>query len=143
MGLKEALPEKSEPQVFLIEGSGDGQATSPVHKKITGKDKDFRIYFGYLIPNKITLIQMSPKYLREIQMKQGFMILYQFIQTVINLHKIGLGFGHIDLQNMFIGINRNKPGEGLKFNSSGDEILSVTRDFLFLDPNLQQIFSSK
>lgn len=37
------------------------------------------------------------------------MILYQFIQTVINLHRIGLGFGHVDFQNMFIGLNRNKP----------------------------------
>lgn len=98
---------------------------------------EFKIYFGYLIPSKITLIQMSPKYLKEVQMKQGLMILYQFIQTVINLHKIGMGFGHVDFQNMFIGFDRNKQSKGLKFNSTGDEVTSFTRDFLFLDPNLQ------
>lgn len=96
MCLREVLPEKSEPNVFLTENTvGRTESPNNNQKKAEGV-KDFKIYFGYLIPNKISLIQMSPKYLREIQMKQGLMVLYQFIQTVINLHKHGLGFGHVD-----------------------------------------------
>ena len=55
---------------------------------------------------------------------------------IINLHKIGLGFGNIDFQNMFIGFSKNKPSDGLKFNSTGDEIKSFTCDLLFMDPNM-------
>lgn len=86
---------------------------------------------------------MSPKFLVEIQMKHGLMLLYQFIEMVMNLHNIGLGFGNLDFQNMFIGLNRNKPNDGLKFNSTGDEIKNFTRDLLFLDPNLQKMFTSQ
>lgn len=62
---------------------------------------------------------------------------------MINLHKHGLGFGHVDFQNMFIGFNRNKPTEGLKYNATGDQLTNFTRYFLFMDPNLQQMFNKQ
>ena len=74
-------------------------------------------------------------------MKHGLMILYQFINMVIKLHTAGLGFGHIDYGNLFIGLEMNKPGQKLKFTSNGEDVTNFTRDLLFMDPNLQNVLS--
>ena len=64
MGVREALPPKSEPNIFLVETTQSRQ-NSPKsrnqmyggqHHHQGGNEREFRIYFGYLVPSKVNMV---------------------------------------------------------------------------------------
>ena len=75
-------------------------------------------------------------------MKHGLMMLYQYIEMIMRLHIQGMGYGHIDFTNLFMGINSKNP-QAFKISDDGEEIESFSRDLVFMDPNLCSIFTKE
>lgn len=51
-----------------------------------------------------------------------------------------MGYGHIDFTNLFMGINSKNP-QAFKISDDGEEVESFSRDLIFMDPNLSNIFT--
>jgi hypothetical protein len=100
------FPKKSQPKVLLREFL-DQSSTTRV------KEKNYRVFFGYMIPKYSKAYNMDVSYLKAtIGFKYGLMLLYQFIHFVTEVNKKGLRFGHLNFSNIYFlknGLDKPQP----------------------------------
>ena len=77
-----------------------------------------------------------------LRFNQGLMLLYQFIDLVINIHEKGMNFGYLDFQNFyFIQNNHTHNASKYKTPDRNNTVSKVKNYFsyelLFIEKNLQ------
>jgi hypothetical protein len=65
------------------------------------------MYFGFLIPKFRKTLPVDSNNLSIIGFKHGLMLLYQFIQFMVNIHKKEHNFGYLDFSNIYFAENKD------------------------------------
>lgn len=72
------------------------------NEKSRMRQKNYRVYFGYMIPKHSRAYNADVAYLKAtIGFKYGLMLLYQFIFFMSEVNKKGLHFGYLDFSNIY------------------------------------------